>query len=87
MEHLVENNYFESLAPSVEDEEGSSTSDMFKNINLVKTACLNFGRDRFDILRYDKQPAISFVFLFGFIVFEFYLFIYWTRCFLVSQVG
>jgi DNA polymerase zeta len=65
MEHLVENNYFESLAPSVEDEEGSSTSDMFKNINLVKTACLNFGRDRFDILRSLSREDIKAVVEYG----------------------
>lgn len=54
MERLVENNYFESKASSDEDdedEEGSNTSGMFKDLNRVRNACLNFGRDRFDIIR------------------------------------
>lgn len=65
MERLVENNYFESIASSDEDEEGSHTSGMFKDLNRVRNACLNFGRDRFDILRSLSREDIKAIVEYG----------------------
>eukprot|EP01018_Ginkgo_biloba_P017804 Gb_13912 [translate_table: standard] len=61
MERLIEQNYFDTRR-SNEDEVIDKMSggqaayadervDIFKDMSSVRNACLNFGRDRFDILR------------------------------------
>jgi hypothetical protein len=65
MEHLVEHNYFD-LRRSNEDDVIEKLSggecgykdegvDIFKDLSTVRKACINFAKDRFDILRYQSN--------------------------------
>ncbi|GMH15154.1 hypothetical protein Nepgr_016995 [Nepenthes gracilis] len=60
MEVLLKKGYFVEIgSPFGNDEMGS------KDSNLVRTACLNFGRDRFDLIRYLSRRDIQIVVGFG----------------------
>eukprot|EP01018_Ginkgo_biloba_P039136 Gb_22941 [translate_table: standard] len=65
MERLVENDYFENRGSSDEDEESKERFNMFKDLNTVRNACLNFGRDRWDILRSLSRKDIQVVVGYG----------------------
>ncbi|URD80741.1 Zn-finger in Ran binding protein [Musa troglodytarum] len=51
MEHLLRKGYLDHSALRVDDASSSSSLSASKDSNLIRTACLNFARDRFDIIR------------------------------------
>lgn len=51
MEHLLRKGYLDRSALRVGDASSSSSLSASKDSNLIRTACLNFARDRFDIIR------------------------------------
>ncbi|OUZ99386.1 zinc finger protein [Macleaya cordata] len=56
MEHLLKKGYFGRIGnPFDRNEMGT------KDSNLIRTACLNFGRDRFDLMRYFSRKDIRVV--------------------------
>ncbi|PON36587.1 zinc finger protein [Parasponia andersonii] len=77
MERLVQQNYFDHRRKdedkmiqelgfdAPQDAPADSAGLDFKNFKLVQTACLNFGKDRFDILRSLSRQDIQILVGFG----------------------
>ncbi|CAL9781727.1 unnamed protein product [Musa acuminata subsp. burmannicoides] len=61
MEHLLRKGYLDRSALRVGDASSSSSLSASKDSNLIRTACLNFARDRFDIIRYLSRRDIHII--------------------------
>ncbi|URD80740.1 Zn-finger in Ran binding protein [Musa troglodytarum] len=61
MEHLLRKGYLDHSALRVDDASSSSSLSASKDSNLIRTACLNFARDRFDIIRYLSRRDIHII--------------------------
>ncbi|RWV86058.1 hypothetical protein GW17_00052091 [Ensete ventricosum] len=64
MEHLLRKGYLDRSALRVGDASSSSSLSASKDSNLIRTACLYFARDRFDIIRQELFFCLLLVFWF-----------------------